>query len=160
GFHGLDAAVPLTGVVVAGVDNHGFGRRAREEVARQLFDALFRDADDRDFAEARRVAGRYGFGACLGREAGQRFRTTRVSDRNLMAQRAQPARERAPDVASTNDPDFHAASFVPAVPHAVARRKTERQQKCRHGESFSLWSFLPNELGTPVLTTQIAGSKE
>ncbi len=100
-----DAAVSL-GIVVAGVDDDCPVPR-REQILRQIADALFGDGDDHQVPAARRVAHSDWLDARLCRQSDERLWSSRIGDGDVVPKRAQAARECAADMTRTDDADLH-----------------------------------------------------
>ncbi|GAA3035226.1 hypothetical protein GCM10020000_10860 [Streptomyces olivoverticillatus] len=96
---GGDPAVPLLGVVVAGVNDRDALGGLVEQPGRQVRDGLERNGDHHDLGAARRLRHGDGGGAGLLGQLRQGVRATGVGDGDVVPESGQPPGEVAADVA-------------------------------------------------------------
>src|SRR4029077_8706287 len=95
------------GIVVAGIDHDDAARHVRKQPPRKLGDGLLWDRDDDDFSGFGGGDNGNGRRADLSRQRGQALRSSRVRNRDVMAELGEVARKCPSNVSSTDDSDSH-----------------------------------------------------
>jgi len=76
GFDYLDTTVALLRVIISRIHDDDRIGRCREQIARQVWNILFRDCHDDHFSAPGRFGSRHGLRTGLGRQFGETFRTS------------------------------------------------------------------------------------
>jgi hypothetical protein len=109
-FNSVNTTVALLRVIIARVNDDHVLRRFGEQIGWQRWYVLLRNRYNNNVPGPGRLLDCDRSRAGLRRQIGQRFRSSRIRDENLMPKRGEPSSQCAADVACSNDTNFHSLS--------------------------------------------------
>src|SRR5439155_7882381 len=107
---GIDVAIAKRGMVVADINDDDATRNVGKQLWRKIGGGFRRDRKDEDFSGFSSVKNGNGGRADLGRQRGKALRSSRVRNRNVMAELPEAARKCPSHASSTDDSDSHVSS--------------------------------------------------
>src|SRR5207245_2629159 len=119
-----DVAIAKLGMIVADIDYDDAARNVDKQPPRKIGDGLRRDRKDDDFSGFGGVDNGSGGRADLGRQRGQTLRSSRVRNRDVMAEPGEVACKYPSHASSADDSDSHLDSLNAGIgpPNALSCR--------------------------------------